>query len=127
MLRALLVFVACCFLMSAEEARAQPTSTSGPRVKAPVTFVLDTVLFRLPRAQVTDTALVTMGERPTTARYYAKWRGAGTGRPVNVQCLQTPGGRAAIIDSFRLLRTDSTVVAPVRRYVMNCPLASTGF
>ena len=125
MTRALLVLVACCCLMSAEEARAQSTSTAGPQVKAPVTFVLDTVLFRLPRAQVTDSALVTMGERRTSGRYYARWRGVG--RPVNVQCLQTPGGAAAIIEPFPLLRTDSTFVAPVRRYLVKCPLTGTGF
>ena len=127
MTRALLVLVACCCLMSAEEARAQSTSTAGPRVKAPVTFVLDTVLFRLPRAQVADSALVTMGERRTSARYYSSWRGARAGRAVNVQCLQAPGGPAAIIDPFPLLRTDSTFGAPVRRYAVKCPPTGTGF
>ena len=125
--RAVLVLSACCFLMSAAEARAQSMTPSVPQVKAPATFVLDTVLFRLTRANVTDTTLLTIGERGAGARYYTKWRGAGDARQVSVQCLQTAGGRAAILDPFPLLRTDSVFVASVRRYVAKCPLSSTGF
>src|SRR5687768_6329888 len=76
MKRALPILIACVIAASAD-AQTQDPRPSVPGVRAPITFVMDTVLFRLPRAELSPTALVTVRASAPVLRVYSRGPFAG--------------------------------------------------
>ncbi len=103
----------------------QGAADSLPRVRAPVMFVMDTVLFRLPRADVDVSALMTPHSRPPEVRIYSRARLAPRAlQIVDARCVEATG-----IGEFRVplapsVRTDSTRVYVLRPMSHPCVLQS---
>jgi hypothetical protein len=78
-----------------------------------VTFALDTVLFRLPRADLSPTALVTMGVWSPPRVY---WRGLLIGKRqyYRTRCVRLTSSLFGVVDPLPKLRTDSTWVGEIR-------------
>ena len=119
MKRAIAIAIACFVVTASADAQTQSSAATIPAVKLPPTFVLDTVLFRLPRAELAPGQLVTLGERRSGQRLY--WTGPDSTmeRRVVRRCSRTKDGLVWVTDGFTL-RSDGVRVGETRLALGAC-------
>jgi hypothetical protein len=119
MKRAIAMVIVCCVATASAEAQTQNPPATLPAFKPPPTFALDTVLFRLPRADLVPGQLVTRGERRSGQRLY--WGGpvAAKGKRIVRRCSSTKDGLVWITDGFKL-RSDGVRVGEMRLALGAC-------
>lgn len=117
--RAIAIVIACCVLTISTEAQSRDTLTAVPGVKAPATLVLDTVLFRLPRANLAPGELVSLGDRRSGPRLYGADPVTVEDRRVVRRCFHTKDGLVWVTDGFKM-RSDGVRVGETRLALGAC-------
>ena len=117
--RAIAMLLALSVVTASAEAQRQDTLPAVPGVKAPATFVLDTVLFRLPRANLAPGELVTLGERVPSPRIYSTVSVTSRERAFTRRCSLRMNGLVWLVDELKL-RSDGVLVGETRLALGAC-------
>ena len=127
MKRAIVMLIASCVVTASAAAQPQSPPATLPAFKPPPTFALDTVLFRLPRAELAPGQLVTLGEHRAGQRIY--WAGpvSGKERRFARRCSTTNDGLVWVTyrsiwvtDGVIRLRSDGVRVGEMRLALGAC-------